>query len=86
MAETFSAFFNTKSGTLELSESALRIRGEKNLEVSLTHVVSFELLGPAPMGKVRVQLGYYDAFGNAESLPFAMREQEFHALKKRLGK
>ncbi len=86
MADTYGAFFAKKAGSLELSAQSLKVRGEKNTEIMLTHVVGFEKVGAAPMGKVNVELRYYDAFGNAETLSFAMREADFHALKKKLGK
>ncbi len=83
---SFSAFFEKSTGSLEVTATSLRIRGDKNTEVSLTHVVSFDKTGNAPMGKVGVQLGYYDAFGNAETMFFAMRESDFAVLKQKLGK
>ena len=84
--DSFTAFFPKMTGSLEVSGPMLPIRGEKHVQVSLTHVVSFQKTGAAPMGKVNVQLGYYDAFGNAETLFFAMRDADYHALKQKLGK
>ncbi|MBU1197708.1 hypothetical protein KJ765_04305 [Candidatus Micrarchaeota archaeon] len=86
MSETFAAYFGSTSGSLELTDSMLRVQGPEKKEIQRTHVVELEKLGTAAMGKVSVRMKFYDLFGNAESLEFAMRDAEFQALKQSLGK
>jgi hypothetical protein len=74
------------SGSVEVSEDKVEINAGKHVTASRKSVTAVSQVQAQSLGKVLVEVTYYDMFGNAQRVQFSMHEHEFKALKKELGK
>lgn len=80
---SFTIHMNDRIDKIEVDVDDLMVFGRK---IAKNMVSAIEDVGKASLGKVQVDFEYYDFTGNKEKVSFLMNENEFHALKKTLGK
>ena len=85
-ANHFDIFTAKGTGKIELFGDVIKVRAQKAFDVRLSYVISLEKLGSLPLNKVSVALKYFDMFGNSETFEFAMREMNYKAFKRAVGK
>ncbi|MFH1750252.1 MAG: hypothetical protein ABH863_01085, partial [Candidatus Micrarchaeota archaeon] len=86
MKESYSFFTPEGTGSWEITEDSVSMKGWKNLTLKKSHVLEITNLGALPLNKVSVELKYFDMFGGSEAMQFAMREADFRAFKAAVGK
>src|SRR3989338_8278284 len=76
-----------RAAIVVFQEGIILREGRSETPIRSNYVQSVEVLSTTPLlGKVGVQLNYYDMFGNKESTKLQMRLNDAQALKQDLGK
>lgn len=86
MKESYSFFSANGNGTFEMSDGDLKMTGWKNLTIKKGYCTGFSKINDLSLNKVECEMKYFDMFGGTETINFAMREADYRALKKALGK
>jgi hypothetical protein len=83
----YSAYFGDFHGSIRVYSEGV-VLTTRNGEVSIRngYVDSLTKTGDVVLGKMPVQVVYYDMFGNRESLETKLRESDFLALRKDLNR
>lgn len=83
----YSAYFGEFHGAIRVySEGVVLQTRQGEVSVRNGYVDSLAKVGDVVLGKIPVQIYYYDMFGNRESVQAQMREADFQALRKDLGR
>ncbi len=84
----YTVYFGSAPGRISMYSDGIVIRnGKRDTPVRSNYVEQVtRLAGDALLGKVSVELSYFDMFGNREAVEVRMRENDYRALKKDLGK
>ena len=84
----YSVYFGTTMGRIAVYADGIVLKtGRKDIPVRSNYVESVSReQGEALLGKIVVDINYFDMFGNRESCQVKMRENDYLALKKDLGK
>ncbi|HIH20760.1 TPA: hypothetical protein HA244_05830 [Candidatus Micrarchaeota archaeon] len=80
---SFTFTTNDGVGKIEVDAGHLFAFGKK---IARNMVSAVEDVEKAALGKVKVELQYYDMTGSKNTFEFFMNENEFRAFKKTLGK
>lgn len=84
--QRFAIFYGDKTGEIEVYEDEIVLKTNKQIKIRKNYIGSLENKGKIALSRVAASLSYYDIFANKETMDFAMRENDFLALKKILGK
>ena len=84
----YSAYFGNDAGKITVYNDGIVIRtGRRDIPVRANYVESVNpLAGEALLGKISVELSYFDMFGNSDTYSFAMHANDFRIAKASLGK
>jgi len=81
-------YFGSTLGKISVYDDGVVIQtGKKHIPVRTNYVEALNRAGGEPiLGKVTVELSYFDMFGNREVLEVRMRENDLAALKQDIGR
>lgn len=83
----YSAYFDDFHGTIRVySEGVVLSTRQGEVSIRNGYVDSLAKTGEVVLGKMPVNIVYYDMFGNRETVQARMREADFAALRKDLGR
>ena len=84
----YTVYYGTSLGKISVYPDGIVLKtGRKDIPVRSNYVESVSReMGEALLGKISVDINYFDMFGNRESVQIKMRENDYQALRKDLGK
>ena len=83
----YPAQFNDYWGSIKVYDEGIVIFTKTNqISIRNGYVDSLRKSGEVILGKINVEISYYDMFGNKQKLEALMRESDFAALRADLNK
>ncbi len=83
----YSAYFGDMRGTIRVYAEGIVLFGPSgHTAIRNGYVESIRKMGETLLGKIPVEIAYYDMFGNREIVSLRMREIDYLALRSDLNK